>query len=201
MAKKKTATPAAAEPIDWRSQDILIEGEPLAEDGLAKARKRLEELIAPYVTTKKTGDIIAFRGKCRYLKPAAASVRAAMRALQFLYGIEAAMQEGDIDRAVRMTMGYTTDSDELSDRQTWNTTGIEAITGEITRKRKGGEGTRKWTPDIEARALELADMVAELKPGPRNRRIAERLSKEFHQEIKVSLVRRYLTPLLKMRNT
>ena len=126
--------------FDWSQIDVSIVGEADTRRGIRKSREELEKLVVPYAATRPTngtGGIIQFRGKRRYLKPFKAAVTDmeikrighAVRALQCLYRVEAAWDAGDIDLAVRMSVGYAIYNVHLYAIRTFDADIVETLAG------------------------------------------------------------------------
>jgi hypothetical protein len=111
---------------DWRKLDPRRGGEPLTSDWLDQRKQELEEIVRPFVTTKKTKLVIEYRGKRRYFtnprktdwveRPkceALARPASAVLALQFLYRMEAARAAGDIDTMINMAIAFARADSEV----------------------------------------------------------------------------------------
>lgn len=204
--------------FNWSAVDCQIANEPLAKDGLRKRRVELERIIAPYVSRTKqpTGQVLLFRGQVCYLKPLTGlrSLKAdakhvskelkrvgyAIRALQFIYHLEAAWKAGDIDRAVRMTVGFSECYYRVAAIDQWQSDIVDALNNSASMERgrvKAGKKSRKWTPEVERLARALFDEVRrkKLSATATFSRIAALLMEKHGVEISPSTVRDYLGPL------
>jgi hypothetical protein len=124
--------------IDWSRIDFQLDGEPLAKNGLRKIRQKLETMIRPHVTKrriKNAGGIILFGGQRHYLRPfdrqpkidELKRVGFAIRSLQFLYGIDEAVESGDFDKTIRMACGFIEHYSHLSALHTWGFDIVETL--------------------------------------------------------------------------
>lgn len=142
--------------VDWRGLDISIEGKPLAVDGLRKRREQLEALVEPHVTSKKTADIITFRGKKKYLSTRGGAAFHAAIALQFLDKLESAWADGDIETAVRMAVGFANASTESRNIELWKSDSVSAMANRMLRKSrcKSSAGKPRKIPDSWIKSMQ-----------------------------------------------
>ncbi len=103
-----TSIPGEPDTIDWfYTFRYPIGGESSTNDGLHRRREAIEEIVAAHITEEKPQHAIRFKGKKRYVKRMKTEeerqkVWYAIEALQGIYHIEDARQEGDIDDAIRL---------------------------------------------------------------------------------------------------
>jgi hypothetical protein len=145
--------------------------EPLAKDGLKKWREYLEEIVAPRVTTKRTAFPLSFQGRTRYQKQTPNErEHEAVLSLQFLYGIEAAWDAGDINELVCYAVAFGKVSQEVENWHYWNTNGFRAIiarrnTKTASKKRSVTANMKKIEKRKSMWVMALADVDALLRDG------------------------------------
>jgi hypothetical protein len=166
-------------------------------------REMLEGLILPIVTTRKTGEVIVFKGKRRYLKPIETVadrewqwiISNAVIAHDVLYQIEREVKKGDVDEVIRSAIAYGVRSVQL----TMPIPDIADVLSSALRRRsasaKGGKATTKWTPAVDRIAREIFREVkrAKLCEDATYRRTATRLKSEHGIKLSKDTVKRHLS--------
>ena len=100
--------PGEPDTIDWFTTfRYPIGGEQSTKDGLRRRQEAIEKLVAPHVSDAKTQHSIRFKGQQRYVKSIEneaerRKVWYAIEALQGIYLVQDAWQEGDIEGAIRL---------------------------------------------------------------------------------------------------
>ncbi len=156
MAKKSKAARVV---IDYRSLDVWIEGEDRALAGLAIRQSELEAAVGRHLSETPTAAVIAFKGKRRYLSGITlpGGEMDAVRALQFLYGIQAAIEAGDIDRIIRQSVGFAHADSEVRNHQHWKMGSVAALAAKARQRSVGkrmGPTTKKLNTPEEHVLLE-----------------------------------------------
>jgi hypothetical protein len=101
--------------------DFRIGGKRTAKEGLEGELPRLEKIVKPFISKRRTSHLIFFQGKQRFLGPVLPDQKSwrAVWALQYVYGFLEAYSAGDIDKAARMAAGYQRSMSEVENLETW----------------------------------------------------------------------------------
>jgi hypothetical protein len=169
-------------------------------DVLPSYCRYLEDVVAPYITTKKTSDIIAFKGKRRYINRGPKNVYLATMALQSVYHLLAEREAGHAtDAAIHAAfcvIEYTTRLVIFEEIGVDTYDACYALTLRRVGCSKGGKRTTKLTLDQAqlARAIfiQAKDGNAKLSDECAYQRTRTRLAKEHGIAVSVSTLRRRL---------
>lgn len=124
---------------------------------LEERREELEKQVKPHISQTKTQIVIQYRGKTRYLKPSAFTLRD-VYALQAIYKLQTAAKAGDIDRLIEAAIMFGAFDSDVEHRQVFGIGLSEAAGRHLSDKAKRkntrlGKSKLKEVPDTLLKAI------------------------------------------------